>query len=238
MPAIHESADRALHETGQIAGDVRGVFAGEFHLSRKRQIIADQDLRARDDSGRERLVVRLAQAENPTVILIGFLALDFHQTEVAHPFVTQAATVMLSSFAQALSVRVNSSCGTSSASGSPSAGCSSRTVANASRSVAVSETQPSAVRSTLMVLSMGKPWDFWMSLPRPVSAGFNSAIGSVMGFMGAVFLSWCGDEAARTSLRTWGLFAPGYCGPRAAAVNNRLGESGVRESGRYRSGLI
>ena len=57
MPAVHELADRGLDELGQITVDEARVFAGEFHLSRERQVIADKYLRPSDDAGRERLVV-------------------------------------------------------------------------------------------------------------------------------------------------------------------------------------
>jgi hypothetical protein len=45
-------------------------FPGEFDLTRERQIIADEDAGPGGDAGREGLVVRIAQAEDPVWVLL------------------------------------------------------------------------------------------------------------------------------------------------------------------------
>jgi hypothetical protein len=90
VPALHQFTYGTLHELWQITQDEPGVFAGEFHLATKGEIVAAKDRGTGDDASGEGLVVTVAQAEHPAVILIGHTALDFHEAEVAHAVVSQA----------------------------------------------------------------------------------------------------------------------------------------------------
>ncbi len=90
MPAIHEFADGALDEARQVAGDVRGVLAGQLYLTGEAEVVADENARAGGDAGGEGFVVRVPQAEHPAVILSGFVTLNFHEAEVAQTVVAQA----------------------------------------------------------------------------------------------------------------------------------------------------
>lgn len=90
MPPVHQFADRALHEARQIPGDMCGVLTGEFDLSRKCQIIANEDRGAGDNSGREGLVVAVPQAEDPAIVFIGFRAHHLHEPEIARAVVAEA----------------------------------------------------------------------------------------------------------------------------------------------------
>jgi hypothetical protein len=90
VPALHQFAHGTLHELWQVTQDEPGVFAGEFYLSTEGEIVAAKDRGAGDDASGEGLVVTVAQAEHPAVILIGLAALDFHEAEVAHAVVREA----------------------------------------------------------------------------------------------------------------------------------------------------
>jgi len=89
MPFGEQESDGATDQLRQITYDEPGVFAGEFDLARKRQIIADEHAGPGDDAGGERFVVAVAEAKNPTVVVAGFLGVDFHEAEVALALVGQ-----------------------------------------------------------------------------------------------------------------------------------------------------
>ena len=90
VPALHQSAYRALHQLRQIPQDEPGVLAREFDLAAEAEVVANEDTGTGGDAGRERLVVTVAQAEHPAVVLVGLATLDLHQAEVAQAVVTQA----------------------------------------------------------------------------------------------------------------------------------------------------
>jgi hypothetical protein len=81
---------RLSSHSRQIPGDVGRVFPGQLHFSREAEVVANKYLRPGHDAGRERLVMTVAEPEDPAVILIGLRALDLHETEVTQPFVTEA----------------------------------------------------------------------------------------------------------------------------------------------------
>lgn len=90
MPALHQLAHGTLHKLRQIAGDEPRVLPGEFHLPRKREVVAAEHGGTGDDPGGERLVVAVANAEHPAVVLVGLRAQDLHEPEIAQAVVGQA----------------------------------------------------------------------------------------------------------------------------------------------------
>lgn len=72
MLPVHQLSHGGLGETEQIPGGEPGVFSSELDLARKRQIIADEDLGTGHNPCRERLVVAIADANDPAVVLLGF----------------------------------------------------------------------------------------------------------------------------------------------------------------------
>lgn len=90
VPAVHQFPDRALYELRQVTVDVSRVFAGQLHLAGKAEIVADEDARASGNSGGEGFVVRIPQAEDPAIILGGFLAQDFHEPKISGTVVGHA----------------------------------------------------------------------------------------------------------------------------------------------------
>ena len=89
MPLCQQQSDGTADELGQVTQDVTSVLAGELDLSRKAQIITNEDLSTGDDASREGLVVRVPNAENPGVIRARPRGMHFHQSKVAMALMRQ-----------------------------------------------------------------------------------------------------------------------------------------------------
>jgi hypothetical protein len=83
VPLSEQQADRPFHQLRQITIDEASVLPGELDLASKRQIIAYEDLQARDDASREWFVVWIPQAHHPAIIVARLSTGDLHETEVA-----------------------------------------------------------------------------------------------------------------------------------------------------------
>jgi hypothetical protein len=79
MPLGHQLADGTLGERGQIAVNEPGVLPGEFDLAAEAQVVADKHAGSRDDARREGLVVAVAQAQHPAVVLAAETASEFRE---------------------------------------------------------------------------------------------------------------------------------------------------------------
>ncbi len=66
------------------------MLAREFDLATEAQVVTHEHARTGGDASGERLVVAVAQAEHPAVVLVGLVALDLHQAEVAQAIMTEA----------------------------------------------------------------------------------------------------------------------------------------------------
>ena len=89
MPFREQESDGTADKLRQIAHDEPCVFAREFDLATKAQIVTNEDAGPGDDAGGERLVVRVSQPEHPAVVVAGILGVNFHETKVALPLVGQ-----------------------------------------------------------------------------------------------------------------------------------------------------
>lgn len=89
MPFRHEFSDGPSHHLGKVTVDEPGVLACEFDLAAKAQIVTNKYCSPGHDTGGECLVVTVAQAEHPAVVVAGSLSVDFHETKVALSFVRQ-----------------------------------------------------------------------------------------------------------------------------------------------------
>ena len=78
VPALHQPTHRTLNQLRQIPQDEPSVFAREFDLAAEAQVVTHKDAGPGGDAGWERLVVTVAQAEHPAVVLVGLAALDLH----------------------------------------------------------------------------------------------------------------------------------------------------------------
>lgn len=91
MPFLLQLANGSFNDLREISIDEPGVLSHEFDLTTERKVIADENLGTCDNSGREGLVVGVSQTKyQAVVVVLSVLLLDFHQTEVAHPIMTEA----------------------------------------------------------------------------------------------------------------------------------------------------
>ena len=67
LPTFSELAHSSRGEVLEIAPRVPGVFAAELDLSRKGEVVADEDPGARNEAGRVALVVGISEADDPCV---------------------------------------------------------------------------------------------------------------------------------------------------------------------------
>lgn len=90
MPFPEQANDRCFRQTGQIPVNESGVLPGQFDFSGETQVIADEDLGSRNETGGEAFVMGVSQTENPRVIVMGATVLNLNQTKVAQTIVGEA----------------------------------------------------------------------------------------------------------------------------------------------------
>ena len=83
MPFGEQESDGAADQLRQVAHDEPGVFSGEFDLAGERQVVTNEDRGTSDNTSRKGLVVAVTETQNPAIIVVGFLGVDFHETEIS-----------------------------------------------------------------------------------------------------------------------------------------------------------
>lgn len=90
VPFVEEAAYGLLDKERQVTGDISCVLACDFYFTGEGEVVTAENTGACDDARWEGFVVAVSQSQHPTIVGVGGSAFYFHETEVAHAFVTEA----------------------------------------------------------------------------------------------------------------------------------------------------
>ena len=93
VPFGEQEANGATDELGQVADDEPSVFAGEFDLTTKGEVVAYEHTGTGNDTCGELLVVAVPKSKNPAIVVTGFLGMDFHEAKIPHSIMGQAMSL-------------------------------------------------------------------------------------------------------------------------------------------------